>query len=636
MKRPDMETTITRLARQMRNSPFLSRLRVRLVLLVLLAVFPALGVVIYTAIEQRREGLNHARLEVLRLVRMAAQNHDQSIESARQLLTTLSELEIVRQRDPVRCQALLANLLRMHRIYANLGLMSPDGKVLAAAEPAADLTERAEPEFFSRAVAARQFQVGEYRVSRATRKATVNVGYPVFNANGDLQLVLFASLDLNWLYTMLGAANLPPGSSLTVTDRNRITLLRYPDPEGKYIGEQVPMSRRRGRGPRPAERTSISRGRDGVLRLYAFAKLGHMEEDPAGLAVGVPIAQAHALANATLRRNLMALGVATLLALAAAWFGGDFFILRRLRRLLATTQRLSGGDLSARTGVAQGQGELHQLAHAFDEMAESLQQRVAERERAEANLKALNEDLERRVGVRTLELKRSNEDLEQFAYVASHDLQEPLRMVTNYLQLLQNRYQHQLDPKAQDFIQIAVDGAVRMHQLIGDLLAYSRVGTAGKPFAPTNTNEVLKSALLNLKIAIEESEAKVKSDALPTVKADPVQLTQLFQNLIGNAIKFRSDKPPEIYVAARRLGKEDGPPGWEFSIRDNGLGIPAKDFDRIFLIFQRLHTREKYPGTGIGLALCKKIVERHGGRIWVQSELGQGTTFFFTLPEVDV
>lgn len=629
MKTRESETAFLRLARHMRNSPFLARLRVRLILLVLLAVLPALGVVIYTAIEQRREGLKNARIETLRLVRMAAHNHDQSIESARQLLATLAELEIVRQRHPEPCQSLFTNLLRLHRVYANLGLMSPEGKVVAAAEPVADSTDTDQPEFFRKAVATGRFEVGEYRVSKATRKATVNVGYPLFNPRGDLLLLLFASLDLNWLYTMLGDADLPPGSSLTVTDKNRVTLLRYPDPEGKFIGEPLRASRRP--GPRPPERTSMSRGRDGVLRLYAFAKLGHMEEEPAGIAVGVPIAQAHAIANATLRRNLSALGVATLLALAAAWFGGDFFILRRLRRLLATTERLTHGDLSARTGVAEGDGELHQLARAFDEMAESLQQRVMERERAEAGLKALNEDLEQRVADRTLELKRSNEDLEQFAYVASHDLQEPLRMVTNYLQLLQNRYQAQLDPKAQDFIQIAVDGALRMHQLIGDLLTYSRVGTAGKPFVPTNTNDVLKNALMNLKIAVEESGAKITSDPLPIVNGDPVQLTQLFQNLIGNAIKFRSGKPPEVHVSARRAGSQ-GPLAWEFAVRDNGIGIPAKDFDRIFLIFQRLHTREKYPGTGIGLALCKKIVERHGGRIWVESQQGQGTTFRFTLP----
>jgi signal transduction histidine kinase len=626
----ETQTTIIRLARQMRNSPVLARLRVRLILLVLFAVLPALGVVIYTAIEQRRDGLNNARVEALRLVRMAAHNHDQSIESARQLLATLAELEIVRRGDAERCRTLLVHLLELHRIYANLGLMSPDGRLLAAAEPLSDTGDTAEPEFFRKVTASRHFEVGEYHVSRITKKATVNVGYPVLTANGELSVVLFAFLDLNWLYSMLGDADLPAGSSLTVTDQNRITLLRYPDPEGKFVGEPLRAPRRP--GPRPVERTSISRGRDGVLRLYAFAKLGHMVEEPAGIAVGVPIAQAHASANATLHRNLLALGAATLLALGAAWFGGDFFLLRRLRRLLATTQRLSHGDLSARTGVATGDGELHQLARAFDEMAESLQQRVAERERAEANLKALNEDLEQRVAERTLELKRSNEDLEQFAYVASHDLQEPLRMVTNYLQLLENRYKSELDPKAQDFIQIAVDGAVRMHQLIGDLLTYSRVGTAGKAFTPTSVNDVLRNALLNLKIAAEETGARIHSDELPRVNGDPVQLTQLFQNLVGNAMKFRSDKPPEIGISAQPAPLQDGAAGWHFSVRDNGIGIPSKDFDRIFLIFQRLHTREKYPGTGIGLALCKKIVERHGGRIWVESEPGQGTTFHFTLP----
>ena len=630
MKLRDSETTLTRLARQLRNSPLLARLRVRLILLVLFAVLPAMGVVIYTAIEQRREGLENARVEVLRLVHTAANHHDQSIESARQLLATLAEMPIIRGRDSNNCHRVFTNLVALHELYANLGAFQPDGSPVATALPLADTLTATEHEFFRRAVQTGAFAIGEFRAVKATKKAAVNLGYPVFDEQHRLVVVLFAAIDLDWLYRMHSQANLPPGSSITVMDRNRITVLRFPDPEGRFIGEPLRTPRRP--GPRPPERTMIMRGRDGVLRLYASARLGHMEDEPGSIAVGIPIAEAHALANITLRRNLIALGAATLLALAAAWYGGEFFILRRVRRLLATTHRLTHGDLAARTGAGHGDGELHQLARAFDEMAESLQQRVAERERAEANLKALNEDLEHRVAERTLELKRSNEDLEQFAYVASHDLQEPLRMVTNYLQLLQNRYRPQLDLKAQDFIQIAVDGALRMHQLIGDLLTYSRVGTASKTLAPTNTNDVLKNALLNLKIAIEETGAKVTSDSLPTVKADPVQLTQLFQNLIGNAIKFRSDKPPEIHVAAHKTRQSNRGPAWEFSVRDNGIGIASKDFERIFLIFQRLHTREKYPGTGIGLALCKKIAERHGGRIWVDSQPGQGTTFYFTLP----
>ena len=620
------ETKLARMARHLRNSPILASLRVRLMLLVLLAVLPALGVVIYTAVEQRREGLEHARMEALRLVRTAATTHDQTIESTHQLLATVAQMEMVRARDVAACRNLFTDLLGRHEMYANFGALNPDGTLLAAG--ASFEIGGSEPEFFRKALATRDFVTGEYRLNRTTRKATLNVGFPVSDARGELRLVLFAELDLGWLYKMHAQALLPPGSSFTVTDRNRMRIMRFPDPEGRFIGETLPPTSRR-TGPPALERTSIFRGGDGVLRLYASTRLGRIEPDPASISVGIPVDQAHATANAILRRNLIALSIAALLAFAAAWVGGDLFIVRRIHRLLSMTERIGEGDLSARTGAGQGDGELHQLARAFDEMAQNLQQRVAERERAEANLRALNEDLEQRVTARTLELKRSNEDLEQFAYVASHDLQEPLRMVTNYLQLLQNRYKSQLDNKAQDFIQIAVDGALRMHQLIGDLLTYSRVGTAGKPLGPVNANEALKNTLLNLKIAIEESGAKVMSDLLPTVKADMLQLTQLFQNLIGNAIKFRSDKPPEIHVSAQRGPRENE---WQFSVRDNGIGIAPKDFDRIFLIFQRLHTREKYPGTGIGLALCKKIVERHGGRIWVESEPGEGTTFHFTIP----
>lgn len=224
------------------------------------------------------------------------------------------------------------------------------------------------------------------------------------------------------------------------------------------------------------------------------------------------------------------------------------------------------------------------------------------------------------------ELTRSNADLEQFAYAASHDLQEPLRAVSGVVQILQRRYSGQLDERADELIQHAVDGVSRMQTLINDLLAYSRVETRGGEMQPTDCEAVLRNVLLHLETVIDESGAKVTSDALPTVPADAGQLDQVFQNLISNAIKYRSERAPEIYVGAEHSDGE-----WIFSVRDNGIGIDPEYFKRIFVLFQRLHTRTEYAGTGIGLALCKKIVERHKGRIWVESEQGRGATFYFTV-----
>jgi PAS domain S-box-containing protein len=239
------------------------------------------------------------------------------------------------------------------------------------------------------------------------------------------------------------------------------------------------------------------------------------------------------------------------------------------------------------------------------------------------------------------ELVRSNTELQQFAYVASHDLQEPLRMVTSYLQLLEKRYQDKLDSRADQFIAYAVDGANRMKALIQDLLSYSRVSTHGQPFELVDVNRILASAIANLEFLIDETGAVITRDSLPQLKADATQLTQLFQNLISNGIKFRREGiSPQIQINVIRrewvhgrtaMGESLGE--WIFSVRDNGIGIEPQYSDRIFVIFQRLHGRGKYPGTGIGLAICKKIVERHGGRIWIESEVGRGTTFYFTIPD---
>lgn len=259
---------------------------------------------------------------------------------------------------------------------------------------------------------------------------------------------------------------------------------------------------------------------------------------------------------------------------------------------------------------------LKQSAEDFQQQAGKLSQELTQRQRAEAKLKQT-----------VAKLEHSNAELQQFAYVASHDLQEPLRMVSSFTQLLARRYQGKLDKDADEFIAYAVDGASRMQRMINDLLTYSRVGTRGKELQPTDGEAVFEQAVANLQMAIEETGATVTHNSLPTVLADESQLVQLFQNLLGNAIKFHGQEPPRVHISAEQKGKE-----WVFSVGDNGIGIDQQHLERVFIIFQRLHAQTEYPGTGIGLAICIKIVERHGGRIWVESEPGKGSIFYFTMP----
>ena len=257
------------------------------------------------------------------------------------------------------------------------------------------------------------------------------------------------------------------------------------------------------------------------------------------------------------------------------------------------------------------------LEEMVGEKTAELQQKITEREQAEEKIDRYMKELE-----------RSNKELEQFAYVASHDLQEPLRMVSSYTQLIEERYKDKLDKDANEFIDFAVDGANRMQILLNDLLNFSRVTTRGKPFEPVDLNSALGHAIMNMQMRIEETKTTILNDELPTVKADESQIIRVFQNLIDNAIKFRSENSPKIHISAKQEKEES-----VFSVKDNGIGIEPEYKERIFQIFQRLHGRKEYPGTGMGLSICKRIVERHGGRMWLESESGKGTTFYFTIPK---
>jgi signal transduction histidine kinase len=330
-----------------------------------------------------------------------------------------------------------------------------------------------------------------------------------------------------------------------------------------------------------------------------------------------------AFADVTNLRNLAVIILVIVIVLSGIIaFSIAHSISEPIKRLSEGAAIIGSGNLDYKIGTNH-KDEIGHLSRTFDKMTSDLKQTTASRDE-------LNREIIERKQAQE-ELVRSNKDLEQFAYVASHDLQEPLRAVAGFVELLRRNLKNSLDDKTTEYMDFAIDGAKRMQSLISGLLEYSRVGTQGKEPQKVNSKEALDEALSRLQASIKETGAEITADGLPVIYFDDVQLSQLFQNLIGNAIKFRGEQSPRINIIAVRKDGE-----WQFAVSDNGIGIEPQYAERIFMIFQRLHSREKYPGTGIGLSICKKIVERHNGKIWVESKPGNGSTFYFTVPIKEV
>lgn len=619
--------------------PVSQRLRTRFLLLIALVSLPLVLLILNTFLEHNREATEEAGASVRRLARIVSDQQDQRIETARQLLSAFAEME--RWRSPTnRMQSglMFSRLLDLHPSYAALTAVDAHGDVMASGKASGRSDTYQSSSWFLRVRETKSFALGDFQVDRASRKPVFHIAYPILDrTNGAFLGAIHAALDLSWIMKFARDAQLPPQSSLVVLDGSSRVLLHFP--ESGVAGGGVAAESGPALSASPWKDQAAGyferEGHDGVMRFYSLSRLIGEEDSPVlRVAVGIPTSAAFAASRVILTRNLIVTGFVILLTILLAWFGTDRFVLRWLKPLLRTAQQLHAGDLSARTGLPHRGGELEQLARAVDEMAESLEKRVLERQQVESRLKALNEDLEQRINDRTSELQRSNRELVEFAYAASHDLQEPLRMIAGHLQILERRYKGKLGPDADEYIHYAVDGAKRMEQLIHDLLAYSRVGTQPQARNRVDLNEVLSRVRDSLALRIQESGAVIQSELLPAVLGDASQITLVFQNLLANAIKFRGDRVPQIEISC--VPASDRPEKfWQVEVRDNGIGINAEHFERIFQIFQRLHTREEYPGTGIGLAICKRAIERHGGRIWLESVPGGGTRFLFTLLRAD-
>jgi len=595
-----------------------SSLRTRLTLIVLLAVIPLAALLVYNALRDRAAADDEVREAAQLLVQQSVERQEQLIEASRQIMASLAGLASMTDVDslnPESCGTAFGLILRDLTFYQNVGIASSDGMALCSADPIGGSGNVASTAWFQRAISSGLFSIGVYEPDGVNSEPTLSFGYPIRNAAGDISLLLFLTLDIARFNDPVSSQELLGDARLTIRDSNGTILLSYPDQT--RVGETTAE-------PLGTEGVDSVTDADGVERLRAFTFIG--EEPGSGMyaSVSLPRSEGYAAANAELRRNLVVLVVVTILALLATYLVSDRLIVSPIRRLILLTRRVSSGDLRARAEI-HGSGELHALGESLNEMAEALDLRGHQRDEAESRLLDANARLHRTVA----DLKRSNTDLEQFAYVASHDLQEPLRMVSSYTQLLAQRYQDQLDSDANDFIGFAVDGAHRMQALINDLLDFSRVGTTGVPFARVDMAQVVERVKTDLKFRLEETGAVLTHDTLPGVQGDEIQIQQLLQNLVSNALKFRSDAPPRIHIAA-----EENEGSWRFSVRDNGIGVPTEHRDRVFVIFQRLHGRERYAGNGIGLSISKRIVERHGGTIWVESHPAGGSVFCFTLPRV--
>jgi signal transduction histidine kinase len=616
---------------------FLASLRFRLLLLIVLTLVPVLGVTMWNVSNQRTAITATVQSDALRLTKLIAANQTEQVESSRQLLTTVAQLPLILEEDLTTCDTLLADLLQQYPSYTNIYTLGIDGGSRCSGLPVEPGSLNVfDADWFQEVVATRTFVIGNYELGRLTRKPIVPLAMPVLDDENNVIGVVGAGLSLNWLNEFITQTPLPEGGVLTITDKNGVVLAVHPETgvEG-VIGQSAAESPVFQEVAARGEGVTQGSGLSGIPRLFGFTQIG----DPGTgiyIIVSVPESIAFAEVNTFQSSSLIALGLVSLLAAVTSLAGSYLLLMRPLNNLTNATRRLGEGDLSIRAKT-YGITEFDSVADSFNRMASELGKRDALLATTNSQLEATNADLTREIEERkqmaddlkqfTVQLERSNQELEQFAYVASHDLQEPLRVVAGYLQLLERRYKGRLDQDADEFIAFAVDAAKRMQALINDLLAYSRVGRKMKPMEPTDCNQVVAQALKNLRMTIEEFGAVVEVGDLPTVAGDSGQLTLVFQNLIGNAIKFRGETPPVVRIQAKSCPKE-----WEFSVQDNGIGIDMQYSKRIFLIFQRLHTREEYPGTGIGLAICQKIIERHGGRVWLESQPGQGSTFFFTIP----
>jgi signal transduction histidine kinase len=575
--------------------------------LLVATALPLLSMLAYAIYSGADSTVSTAKSSARMLAKITASDTDRVLRTNREALERIARRPLIRTAALGHCDGFLDDFHDVFPMFANATVIDPEGIAICSAvpQPGGKPVFVGKAEWFQRAVTEQRFVVGRPFLGPITGRWVSVLISPVRNEMGDVSGYLGFPMDLAAYRPSVSNAVLPEGSTVGILDNEGTLIWRNIDPEN-WVGKNVSTNDAT-RKVASGEREFSGAGIDGIERVYFVERLAEADWN---VYVGVPKRALYADAIQSVLRNSTA-GVAFLAIVLVFAAGMARRITDPIRDLARTARRIKGGEVNQRVAPA-GPRELIDVAMEFNAMVDV----------REAQNRILIE--------REESLRQSNIDLERFAYVASHDLQTPLRTISSFTQLLEHRYRGRLDVEADEFITYIVNGSQQMARLITDLLDYARVTSQGQPLTVVSVKGTVDEALASLKTAIAEAGADVSVANLPEALADARQLVRLFHNLIENALKYRDpNRPPKIVITA----ESHSDTRWRFAVADNGIGIESEYFDKIFEIFQRLKPMGDTEGTGIGLTLCQRIVHRFGGAIWVASTLGQGSTFFFTLPK---
>jgi signal transduction histidine kinase len=604
-------------------SPFsFKSLRARAIYLVLLAILPLLVLTLYSYLEKRDRAIRELQRDELVAARNLATLQETLINSTRQLLATLARLPQVQGRNRDACRVLFTGLMEHSPYFASIGGSDPEGWVFACAPSVPGPASISEFLFFRETKRTRDFMMGGPLLGRFSHKYNIMLSYPILDHAGRFHGLIWAGLDLEWLGGLLAKSDLPPGTAMGLTDASWRVLFHYPDPM-KYIGKMIPealIKTMTGRDEGVAE----GLGLPGDPRLFAFARLSPPWEE-LRLAIGLPRDWALGSVNRELGRNLIWLGLVGLLSMAAAWYGAGLFIMQPVRRLREVTENLAGGDLTARAGLQNTVGELGHLAQAFDRMADFLQARDTELQQIAAELQTRISELDRR----TAQLEAANQELESFSYSVAHDLRAPLRGIAGFSRILLEEYQEQLDEEGQRFLNIIQADVKKMGHLIDDLLALSRLARRELRPGVFEMEPLVRGVCEELQELEPERKVEIQVKPLPTAWGDRDMIREALVNLLSNAFKFTQPRDLALIEVSGWAAEKEN----VYCVRDNGVGFDMQYVGKLFEAFQRLHLETEFTGTGMGLAMVRRIIQRHDGRVWAEGKVGAGAKFCFSLPQ---